>query len=163
MDALLSGQAAVVAILAKEIQLRPFGRPPLFSNSEDDIRLAFSACSDVSSIKISNLDEADAAGQKAWRQDRALRLFLLLIDKLEPEEFLSEYATCLENLIVDADVKTFVERAMYVAELSAIDKEKIEPAVRNCPRTSAFLTDLLKHQSEIKKVREALLALTTSW
>ncbi len=156
MDVLLSGQAGAVALLGRSIELRPIGTAPIRNFSAGNIGLAFAGCTDVQRRQAKSTDDADVLAREAWAKDRALRLFLLLIDPTEPTEALGEYCECLEDLFQTQSVDLFVRRSLYVNQLPVpFEVKRVKAVVVKYQRVSSIFEALLKDQTAISRVRKA--------
>jgi tetratricopeptide (TPR) repeat protein len=157
MDVLISGQAGSVALLGKSVELRRIGAGPIRNFSTGNIGLAFLGCTDVQRRQAKSLDDADALAREAWAKDRALRLFLLLFDRAEPIEALTEYCECLENLVQNPSVELFVKWSLYVDQLPIpFEVKRIKSVIDKYPKASAIFESFLKDQLAIGRVRRAL-------
>lgn len=157
MDALISGQAGAAALYGKSIQLRQIGAAPIDGYSTGNIGLAFLDCTDVQRCEVASAVAADALVRKAWAKDRALRLFLLLLDRDEPKDALSEYCECLEGLLQERDVELFLRRSLYVNKLpTLVEIGRLKDVADKFPKVLSTLVTLLEDQREIARVRTDL-------
>jgi Undecaprenyl-phosphate glucose phosphotransferase len=160
MDILLSGQAGAVALLETSIELRPIGASPVENFSAGNVGLAFIGCTDLQRRQAKSRDDADTLAREAWAMDRALRLFLLLIDRDEPDEVLSEYCRCLEDLLQNQSVDLFLRRSLYVDALPAfVQVKRVTEIIDSYRRASSIFETLLRDQIAIARVRIALDAI----
>jgi tetratricopeptide (TPR) repeat protein len=159
MDALISGQAGAAAVLGRNSQLRRLGEMP----ADMPLHLLgriFAGTTDVSSCKVATAAELDAIARRAWSADRGLRMLLMLMDQSEPQEELSEYAACLEELLAESSVDRFIRQNMYSEPLPAlVEAERITAILSDQARASRLLSDLLRDQAQIDRVRRSFEAI----
>ena len=102
------------------------------------------------------LEMFDALSEREWAKDRALRLFLLLLDPQEPLDELRDYAECVEELIDQPEVLDFVRARMTSEPFPVlVEVNRIQDAARNCLRVLALFTELVDIQRVIKSEAKA--------
>jgi tetratricopeptide (TPR) repeat protein len=157
MDVLISGQAGAVALLGKTTELRVIGADPIENFSVGNVGLAFTGCTDVQRRQAKTVNEADELARDAWGMDRALRLFLLLIDRTEADEDRIEYCSCLEDLLESPSLDLFLRQSLYVDQLlsGVVEDKRLKVTVSKYLRLSSLVESLLRDQASIARVRNA--------
>jgi tetratricopeptide (TPR) repeat protein len=155
MDILVSGQAGAASVLGRDCELLRIGELPTPLRQHNLGRI-FVDCNDVERHKAVDLREAEDLARRAWAADRALRLFLLLLDDSEPLEDGIECASCLEELLVAPSAEQFVQRNMYSAPLSpSVEPAQVRSLIAEQPRSLKLFEKLIEHQDEISRVRNS--------
>lgn len=156
MRALISGEAAAAMILDKDVEYRPLGAAVITGFRPSDVDRAFEGCADVRISEVRNHDHADNLVKQAWAEDRALRLFLFLLDHDETHEDLKDYAECVEELLEIEGVMLSLERRMLSNELPIpLEVKKIEQAAENCMKTLGVFHRVISLQRSIRVVCSA--------
>jgi tetratricopeptide (TPR) repeat protein len=156
MEFLISGQAGVIASLGKEACLYTLDGDVLGRGVSANAAWAFIGCTDVSKIRATALNDAVTACKASWQADRALRMFLMLIDDDEPAEDLPEYAECLEELIEAPGSQDILCRSLYSAPLpTAANITRLYPMISSFPLVDSLLEQILNDQVYIRFVRSA--------
>ena len=73
----------------------------------------FAGCRDIVLFKGIRQNEVIAKFTEAWECDRALRLFLILLDPEEDPEVRSEAADWVEQALLKESLKNFIENQLY--------------------------------------------------
>ena len=161
MDALISGQAGAAAILGRDGQIRRVGEAPLPHIPQHLLGRFFAGSTDIQRRAVASIDELDAITQRAWSSDRALRMFLMLIDPSEPEDASVEYAACLEELLAEPEAEVFVRKNMYSKPLPAsVDGVRTVAIVKGYAKSSRLFEHLMRDQPRIAQVRNAFDAVS---
>ncbi len=156
MKALISGEASVAFVPGKPPVLRLLDGRAIEAWHASDALRAFDGCSDVFETSVSTSEEVDQLLRSAWASDRALKLALLLLDPEEPEEELTEYAECLEELIQDASVRDSVERRLMSAAFPImVELNRILRACQSSPITTNLISRIFRLQGPVGQVRSA--------
>jgi tetratricopeptide (TPR) repeat protein len=161
MDALISGQAGAAAILGRDGQIRRVGEAPLPHLPQHLLGRFFAGSTDIQRRAVASIYELDAITQRAWSSDRALRMFLMLIDPSEPEDAVDEYAACLEELLAEPEAEVFVRKNMYSKPLPAsVDTVRTAAIVKGHAKSSGLFERLIRDQSRIAQVRNSFDAVS---
>jgi tetratricopeptide (TPR) repeat protein len=153
---MISGEAAAVAIYDRNAVLLRVGEAPNRGWSAYNVSRAFDGCGDTRIIEVSDVNHADQLLMSAWADDRALRLFLSLIDPEEPEEELEEYAQTVEELLGYDDVEHRLEwRLMASAIPVSPEINRIKGATGQAVKTMSLFDRVIAAQSVIAQVRNA--------
>ncbi|MBM3563829.1 MAG: tetratricopeptide repeat protein [Alphaproteobacteria bacterium] len=156
MRAIISGEAAVSAILGRTVQLRPLGAEPTGNLRLHDLARALGGCRDVCLVEVKDETEADAMAQQAWAADRALRFFLFLLDSEEEADELKEYAECLEELVEDKSTRLNLERRLLSNAIpTLIEINRINKALETCKNASDLFEFVTSLQPTITKITQA--------
>jgi len=157
--AFISGQAGVSVILGLKPQLRTVhGTAPAPWLSSDALRV-FDGCSDVRLVEVPSLDEVDRRTELAWAEDRALRLFLFLLDPSEPEDELTQYAECIAELLGSHPVLTPLKQRLAAAPLpNLVEVTRVEEACATADSVRELFQWLLGIQGFVVRVHEAFEA-----
>lgn len=158
MDAVYSGQAGTLALIEGANVELAFAALPERSKriAREGVRYVFLGCNDIVTVRGANRAEVFSHFMKAWRCDRSLRLFLLLLDSEEDVALREEAADCLEEFFTQSDTIAHVENQLYSrplpinADLSIIRKNQSK-----WPNTSQVVLKLTKNQDAIHRHREA--------
>lgn len=155
MRAFISGQAGVSVVPGLRPQIRPVhgsASPPW--NTQDALRI-FDGCADVQAVNVNDLAELDHRTEVAWAEDRALRLFLFLLDPTEPSEDLFAYAECLAELLATHSVSLALKRRLAARQLpSLVEVVRVEDACATMQSVRELFRWLLGAQTIIARVRE---------
>ena len=158
MKAFVSGQAGMAAVVDGDettfVRLDPHG-----GTLAVDPRYACSALNDADDLvelPITFQTSVPDLLDLAWRNDRALQLFLIWIDGREGDETVELAAKAIEDLFRDKNVRDFVENRMYGSPL---------PPSVNIPRARAgadskllvaeVIATLDRAQSAVRRCRES--------
>ncbi len=163
MKVLISGQAAIAVIRDRRSTLRTLEGATTEAWHNADILRVFDGCADVKEVSVSAVEEIDVLLRTAWAADRALKLFLLLLDPAEPREELAEYAECVEELLVENDMLERLEGRLLSSTLPMlVEIVQVEEACASSPAVLGLFTHLLELQSIIRQVRNAFDVLPTA-
>lgn len=157
MQVLLSGQAGLFAVqTATGFAVERLDDGVTHQADHRDIAYYFAGCNDVASLTVKSADEARRATEKAWAADRAVRLFVMILDPSELPEDLVEVGDALDELLAEPDVTPLVEFQIFAAPLpEPIDVKSVREALNNAPLSAALLDRFLHLQSIIGRVRTA--------
>ncbi|WP_036281798.1 tetratricopeptide repeat protein [Methylocystis sp. ATCC 49242] len=156
MKAIISGEAAAAAILERDVEFRPAGGKPVENLRPYDVSRAFDGCLDLRLVEVKDKQEADALVELAWAEDRALRLFLFLLDSEEEDDDLKEYAECIEELMEYDGVTPYLERRLISNTIPVlVEINRVKRALESSQKTLALFSRLVSLQISIKRVREA--------
>lgn len=154
VSALISGQAGLALVEGREAHLRTTEGRHLSADDHASLLRAFDGATDVRRARASSLDEIDALLKTAWSSDRALQLLLLLLDPTEDDAERREYAECVEELLVDDAVRSFVVNRLFAAPLPP-EAIRVGLPLEHCEFTSSLLDELHQHQPQITTVATA--------
>src|SRR5208283_4303460 len=156
MKAFVSGQAGAAVVIGLKPQVRPVnGSPRAAWHSADALRV-FDGCSDVHEVTVEGVEELDRRAETAWAADRAMRLFLFLLDPAEPPAELEEYAECLAELLNSYSILQPLQRRLAAAPLPGlVEVVRVEEACASAEPVRALFQWLLAVQSFVARVREA--------
>ncbi len=161
--ALISGQAAAAVIRDQRVTLRTLDGASTEAWHSGDILRVFDGCVDVKEVSVSAVEEVDALLRTAWAADRALKLFLLLLDPAEPREELAEYAACVEELLAKHELLERLEERLLAATLPiSADIVRVEQACTSSPTVLGVFRRILKLQPIIRRVRNSFDVLPTA-
>jgi tetratricopeptide (TPR) repeat protein len=119
----------------------------------------FDGCSDVRLVEVPGLDELDRRAELAWAEDRALRLFLFLLDPGEPEDELTEYAECVAELLGSHSILLPLKQRLAAAPLpSLVEVTRVEEACATVDPVRELFQWLLSIQGYVARVHEAFEA-----
>ncbi len=163
MKAFFSGEAGVSVILGPRPQLRTAsGAVSAPWHSSDALRV-FDGCLDVRIVDVQGLDELDRRVELAWAADRALRLFLFLMDPTEPEDELGEYAQCVAELLSGHPILVLLKHRLAASPLTTlIEATRVEKACAALDQVRELFQWLLSVQGFVVRVREAFEAVPTT-
>src|SRR5208337_4294874 len=89
-------------------------------------------------------------------RDRALKIFLFLLDPEEPEDELIEYAECVNDLILEFNILEFLERRLLSSTLpESTNIKRIQSACISTNKTAELFNKILTLQADVKKVSTA--------
>lgn len=161
MQVLVSGQAGLVAMqTGSGFRIKRIDSDEAHLAGPQDLTYYFAGCNDVSRLTVTSELEAHKALDKAWSADRAVRLFVILLDPDERPEDLVEVGEALDELLVTSDVVTEAEAQLFSAPLPLpIDVVAIKAALAEAPRSAALLDRFLELQTHIATVRLAFEAI----
>jgi len=118
MKALISGQAGIAVLIdGSRVRSVDIDSPDPIERSGEDIPYLFGEASDVTELSSTNLESTLAALELSWRQDRALHLVLILLNRNGDREARQMSAECLEEFLPDRAVHEFVCNRLYSAPL----------------------------------------------
>lgn len=156
MRAFLSGEAGVAVVLTPSLQVRPVNGPVTTPWHSADALQLFEGCGDVHAVNVASADELDHLTREAWAGDRALRLFLFLIDPHEPDDELSEYAECIEELITNPSILYQVKCRLAAGPLKTQpDAIRVGPALGETPAVQGLFRWTLAVQPFVAQARTA--------
>jgi len=160
MGAYISGQASLAVVL-KEGKYYALH----LEHADDPIECAdwsiphlFADCSDVEVIRNTSESSVRQHLELMWTKDRAVHLFLILLDKDEDRENRALAAECLEGLFSDINVETHVGYCLYSAVLpgQADASWPLKYAeTMSYTGLARFIRQLVADQLEIRKRCEA--------
>lgn len=157
MQVLASGQAGLFAIqTATGYTVERIDTGETYSAGSREIAYYFAGCNDVDSFLVRNEDEARKRAEVAWSADRAVRLFVILLDPEENPTELIEVGEALDELLEEPRVVAMVERQIFSAPLpQPIDVQSVLAALKDAPLSKALLERFLSLQAAIARVRAA--------
>lgn len=157
MQVLASGQAGLFAIQTGTgftVEYLDSGKRT--SADARDIRYHFAGCTDVTTLTVKNEVEARSLTELAWSADRAVRLFIILLDPNEPPADLVEVGEALDELLALPGVEERVEYQLFSAPLpQPIEVKAVLGSLAGAHLSTALLTRFLNLQSIIGRVRVA--------
>lgn len=116
----------------------------------------FDGATDIKTMDFTDSGDLEIKAQRAWAEDRALRLTLFLIEGEDPIEDLKDYADCVEELIEKFDVDDFLTRNLLSAPLPEnISLASTAEIAKSYPRLSLALSKVDDLQTSISAVSEA--------
>lgn len=156
MRAFVSGQAGTSVVPGLKPQLRTVhGAASTPWNASDALRV-FDGCTDVQMVSVANVEELDRRTKIAWAEDRALRLFLFLLDPTEPEEDLVDYAECVAELLDSYPVALPLKRHLAAAPLpSLVEVVRVHEACKSVNSVRVLFEWLLSVQTFVVRVSGA--------
>lgn len=156
MKALISGQAGAAVIRGQRATLRTLDGASIKAWHSADVLRVFDGCADINEVSVSAVEEVDALLRATWAADRALKLFLLLLDPTEPHEELAEYAACLEQLLTEHHVTERLEEPLLASTLPiSIEIVRVQRACTSSPTVLGLFRRILKLQPIIRQVRNS--------
>lgn len=156
LKALISGQAAAAVILGRQPELRVLDAQPRTGVDASEFLRIFDGCRDVKEVSTETVEQVDKLVERAWASDRALKLFLFLLDPEEPRDELSEYAECVEELIADQIVRLSLEYRLLSSPLpNLVEIIGVEEACRRAPETLGVFREIISLQVQVQKVFDA--------
>ncbi len=157
MQVLASGQAGLFAIQnAYGFTIKRLDTGASIQSSAGELAYYFAGCNDVTAFTAKNEREAEAAAEAAWAADRAVRLFVMLLDPQEEPSDLLEVGEALDELLELEGTTTRVENQIFSAPLPRpIDFHAVAKALETAPRSKNLLECFLRLQSTIARVRSA--------
>lgn len=160
MRFLISGQAAAAVSLEVPRQLFRLDSEPIAAPGNGEAWRVFDGCSDVAEFDLDK-GSIQAAVERFWAIDRALRAFLFLIDPQEPEEFLDEYAACVEELLSQYALNDeLVVRLSSAPFPVLVEVKRVQQAAAAYPALLALFSRALDLQGHIIKVHTAFANLS---
>ncbi len=125
-----------------------------------DISYYFSNCNDLAVGQVRSIAEARDATKISWSADRAVRLFVILIDPSEQASELVEVGEALDELLEVGGVVERVEAQLFAAPLpEAFDVAACREAITGSSAALALLDRFLALQPFIAQVRDAFEAI----
>jgi tetratricopeptide (TPR) repeat protein len=157
MQVLASGQAGLFAIQTSTgFDVERIDTGAKYKAGAHEIKYYFAGCNDVTAFSARTEVEARTRTELAWSADRAVRLFVILLDPKESSEDLVEVGEALDELLALQDVVELVERQIFSAPLpEPIDVQAVIGALEVTTQSSALLKRFLDMQSVIARVRVA--------
>ena len=156
----MSGQAAVAVTMDAPRYLYALDCDPVPAAANGDAWRVFDGCLDVQEIKVEK-DGVLPALERAWALDRCLRLFMFLIDPQEPEEFLPEYAECVEELLTQLSCEEdILPRLSNTPFPLIIEIKRIREAAARAPKVLVLFERVLNLQGHIRRVHGAFESLS---
>lgn len=163
MRFLISGQAAAAVSLEAPRQLFRLDSEPVAAPANGDAWRVFDGCSDVVEFDLDNGSIQDAL-ERVWAVDRALRAFLFLIDPQESEEFLDEYAACVEELLSQHAINDeLIVRLSSVPFPVLVEVKRVQQAAAAYPALLELFNRALDLQGHIIKVHTAFANLSDGY
>ena len=118
MKALVSGQAGIAVLIeGGRVSFLHLDSPQPIPRSKADIPHLFADATDVVELPQTTVEKAGAALDLSWRQDRALHLILILLDREADDGARRIAVECLEEFLADSEVSAFVCNRLYSAPL----------------------------------------------
>ncbi|WP_308515437.1 tetratricopeptide repeat protein [Sphingomonas flavescens] len=156
METLVSGQAALYAVKTPDgYTIMRLDEEPV-NCAPKELRYFFAGCNDVRSVSFRSHQEAQLATKRAWAADRALLLFLFLIDPADGLDDVEELVTTLAELLEDQRVRRDVENRLYAHELpTQIQFSRITELIRQSDLVSKIFLEFSNHQASIVRVRQS--------
>lgn len=154
MKALISGQAGTGALFFKgRVYSLRHGDSEFVVQSDRDIPYVFGDATDVTALEETTPKQAAEALDLSWRQDRALHLILIFLDRFADGEARRMSADCLEEFLSDADVTGFLTKRMHSDPLpETADLRGAQSLLgTGAENLRAFLTRLEDVQPEIDR------------
>ena len=158
MRALVSGQAGLAVLIEEDhvYSVHIAASDPV-PRSAADIPYLLADASDVVEIPEATPQKAAAALDLSWRQDRALHLILILLDREADDDTRRMAVECLEEFACDPAVAVFVCNRLYSGPLP--DSADMVGALllaesMDAKRLNKLLEDLGEFQPEIRHRRE---------
>jgi len=109
------------------------------------------------------MEQIECRFKVEWAKDRALRLFLILIDSSEGADGLDSIAGLLEPLLDDANVIEFIECQLLHRELPAeVNLARAKEASTGFDRTVALICNVANLQDKVRSISGAFDALPVS-
>jgi len=156
MKAIISGTAAGAMLVDKVVEYRPLGLPPIVGIPPSGVGRIFEGCDDTRFVEVSSATEVDKLTEAAWANDRALRLFLFMVDPEETLEDAREFAECVEELLEDESVSSWLLYRLCANVLPImIEVNRIQDACATAPKTYGIFSFVLKAQDKIRIVFSA--------
>ena len=157
MQVLASGQAGLFAIqTATGFTVERLDNGQTYRAGARDLDYYFAGCNDVAAFSVLTAAEARSRAEFAWSADRAVRLFVILLDPQESPEDLAEVGDALDELLTLTGVIECVEAQIFSAPLpQPIDAQAVMNALRGAPLSHALFERFLNLQSIIARVRAA--------
>ena len=167
MNAIISGQAATAVLLDENalwvVHLdEPKVRRPC---RQSDLPHVFADASDVSILQNVNEDDVARALLTSWREDRALRLTLILLDHNANEATRRMAVEPLNELLSSTEAREFTCNVLYSAPLpETADLLCAKGFARSAEALNILpmLAELTSDQSRIRECRHAWDNLATS-
>ncbi|ARU15933.1 tetratricopeptide repeat protein [Croceicoccus marinus] len=161
MQFIASGQAGTFAVrTATGFLVERVDIGAAHEASARDISYYFSNCNDLTVGQVRSIAEARDTAKISWSVDRAVRLFVILIDPCEPPSELVEVGEALEELLEVRGVVERVEAQLFAAPLpEPFDVEACRKAIAKSSAALALLDRFLNLQPMIAEVRDAFEAI----
>ena len=158
MEAVTSAQAGLIATKTPlGFSIEKISDGQIVNAGPRDLGYFFLGCNDLKYSRVSSLDAVRESARFSWAAERALVLFLFMLDPSETEEEISEAANEIEKLLaVGPKVSELVEYSLYAHELpQPIAYSRIVSAAKDSTETLRLLDAFLQHQPIIAHVRLA--------
>ena len=158
MRALVSGQAGLAVLIEQDhVYSVHIAAPGPVPRSAADIPYLLADANDVVEIPEATPQTAAVALDLSWRQDRALHLILILLDREADDDTRRIAVECLEEFASDPAVADFVCNRLYSGPLP--DSADMVGALllaesMDAKRLNKLLEDLGEFQPEIRRRRE---------
>ena len=158
MRALVSGQAGLAVLIEKDhVYSVHIAAPGPVPRSAADIPYLLADANDVVEISEATPQKVAVALDLSWRQDRALHLILILLDREADDDTRRVAVECLEEFACDPAVADFVCNRLYSGPLP--DSADMVGALllaesMDAKRLNKLLEDLGEFQPEIRRRRE---------
>ena len=157
MKALVSGQAGIAVLIeGGRVSFLHLDSPQPIPRSKADIPHLFADATDVVELPQTTVEKAGAALDLSWRQDRALHLILILLDREADDGARRIAVECLEEFLADSEVSAFVCNRLYSAplpDLADMVGALLLAESASASRLDALLEDLGESQAEICRRR----------
>lgn len=155
MRALVSGQAATGVLFGEgAIRYCRLDDEDLSAVAETQWPALFAGCSDLKDMECSSELEFRDQVEAAWKKDRSLHLFLILLDADEDLDLRGQAAECLAELCDGASISDYVADRVYSAPAPVradIDGAKRIATSMNNSELASFLRELEENQAEISE------------
>ncbi|RYG57861.1 MAG: hypothetical protein EON56_01380, partial [Alphaproteobacteria bacterium] len=157
MQVLASGQAGLFAIQTPTgFLVERVDTGEALCAEARDLRYYFSGCNDLRFLSLRDDAEARGAAEIAWAADRAVRLFIMLLDPAETAEDLIEVGEALEELLADRCVQEAAEAQLFSTPMpEPVDAGSISTVLAEAPLGAALFNRFLELQMVIAQVRAA--------
>jgi RNA polymerase sigma-70 factor, ECF subfamily len=157
MKALVSGQAGLALLIdGDRVESIHFDSSRTVARVKADIPYLLADATDVIEVCDTTHEKAAAALDLSWRQDRALHLILILLDREADDEARRMSAECLDEFLSDSKVYVFIANRLFSAPLP--DSADMMSALLLADSVAAtklnqLLEDLGESQPEIRRRR----------
>lgn len=164
MQVLTSGQAGVFAIQTPEgFTVERLDTGEVIDADSRSAKYFFLGCTDTISVRVDSVEHARQLTEIAWSADRAVRMFVILLDPTEDLEDLVEVGEVLEDLLAYDKVEERVEAQIFSSPLpNPISVTTVSSALDRFPKSTALFSRFLDLQSNISRVRKAFDSLDSS-
>jgi len=154
---MISGKAAAYAIEAPTgWRLGRRGPTELVDVVAGDLGRILGTTPDVLSIDAKNLGEVERCLETEWAKDRALRLFIMLLDAEESDSGLDDAAALFERLLAHKHVLHHLENQFLQRPLPREAKTtRATTLVAQLPVASELLARIAERQPEIRLISDA--------
>jgi tetratricopeptide (TPR) repeat protein len=155
VEAVISGQAGIIALVRGDgARLYTYGDETSYQTVPiDTVSAVFRGTTDVKTVEVRDPAVARAELGKLWAEDRALRLTLIVLDRLTDNQEREETAECLEEFLSDARIIESLEYSLYAAPLPANAIGGFSG--KRSPTVETFLGKLFRAQADIRRYSES--------